>query len=162
MAVNFGRLTIMIILICSVSPGESPSGVFSISRTTLTLTCFLFSPIQFPFLTKFVNDRRVFLSPVFPHLPDMFDLFLGTVFFFGKFSSPLGSNALTCCLRYGWSLYSFVLNLVQLSNSFFHLWYRGSLPDIVIYTAMSLLELIFLLEKVILRYLVLQNLKLLI
>jgi hypothetical protein len=66
--------------------------------------------------------------------------------FFGKFSSPLGSNALLCCLRYGWSLDSFVLNLVQLPNSFFHLWYRGSLPNIEIYTAMSLLELIFVRE----------------
>jgi hypothetical protein len=65
---------------------------------------------------------------------------------FGKFSSPLGSNALLCCLRYGWSLDSFVLNLVHLSNSFFHLWYRGSLPDIEIYTAMCLLELIFVKE----------------
>jgi hypothetical protein len=65
---------------------------------------------------------------------------------FCKFSSPLGSNALTCCLRYGWSLDSFVLNLVQLSNSFFHSWYRVSLPDIVFHTAVSLLELIFVRE----------------
>jgi hypothetical protein len=65
---------------------------------------------------------------------------------FGKFSSPLGSNAMLCCFRYGWSFDSFVLNLVQLFNSFFHLWYRDSLPDIVIYTVMSLLELHFIRE----------------
>ena len=65
---------------------------------------------------------------------------------FGKFSSPLGSNAMLCCLRYGWSLDLFVLNLVPLSNSFFKLWYRHSLPDTEIYTAMSLLELIFVRE----------------
>ena len=48
---------------------------------------------------------------------------------FGKFSSPPGSNAMLCCLRYGWSLDSFALNLVQLSTSFFKVWYRYSLPD---------------------------------
>ena len=51
-----------------------------------------------------------------------------------------------CCLRYGWSLDSFVLNLVQSSNSFLKLWYRYSLPETEIYTAMSLLELIFVRE----------------
>ena len=51
-----------------------------------------------------------------------------------------------CCLRYGWSLDLFVLNLVLLSNTFFKLWYRHSLPDTEIYIAMSLWELIFVRE----------------
>jgi hypothetical protein len=62
---------------------------------------------------------------------------------FGKFSSPLESNAMLCCLSCGWSLDSIALNLVQLSNSFFRLWYRDSLPNTEIYNAMSLLELNF-------------------
>ena len=64
-----------------------------------------------------------------------------------------------CCLRYGWSLDLFVLNLVPLTNSLFKLWHRHSLPNSEIYTAMSLLELIFVREDQF-TLLVLQNLKL--
>ena len=143
MAVSFGHLT-MIVLNCSVLPGERPSGVFSTSHTILTLTCFLFSPTQFPYLTKYANDPRVLLPPVFSHLLDLFILAVSChSVVFGKFSSPLGSNAMLCCLRYGWSLDSFAMNLIPLSNSFFKLWYRHSLLNTEIFTAMSLLELIF-------------------
>ena len=51
-----------------------------------------------------------------------------------------------CFLHYGWALESFTLNLVQLSSSFFKLWYQDSLSDMEINTAMSQLELIFIRE----------------
>jgi len=38
---------------------------------------------------------------------------------FAKYNSVLGSNALFCCERYGWSVDQFNLALVVLSNNYF-------------------------------------------
>jgi hypothetical protein len=94
-------------------------------------------------LTKYVNVQRDLLVPVFPPLLDFVQSVSWHSVVFSKFSSPLGNNALLCCLRYGWTLDSSTLNLVQLTYSFSKLWYRNSLPAIEINTAMSMLKLIF-------------------
>ena len=61
-----------------------------------------------------------------------------------KHNSILGSNALFCCERFGWSIDQFVLSLVNLSNNFFNDFYRNGLEDTERLDAFSLLELLFL------------------
>jgi hypothetical protein len=63
-----------------------------------------------------------------------------------KYNSILGSNALFCCERFGWSRDQFVLNLVNLSNNFFSDFYRSGLVDAERQNASLLLELLFLRE----------------
>jgi len=65
---------------------------------------------------------------------------------FGKYSSPLGNNAMLCCNRYDWSIDSFTLNLVRLNNNYFRQWHQNHLTNTEISTAFSLLEVIFIRE----------------
>jgi hypothetical protein len=65
---------------------------------------------------------------------------------FGKYDSPLGANALYCCNRFEWAHDLFLLNLVDLTNSFFYKWYNNNLTDIELDTARSLLDIIFIRE----------------
>lgn len=59
-----------------------------------------------------------------------------------KYNSFLGSNALVCCSKYGWSIDSFNLCLVQLSNSFFEQCYINSLTESQMSSKMSLLDIL--------------------
>jgi hypothetical protein len=59
---------------------------------------------------------------------------------YGKYDSPLGANALYCCNRFDRSHDLFMLNLVDLNNSFFYKWHKNNL------TAWSLLDIIFIRE----------------
>ena len=52
----------------------------------------------------------------------------------------LGRNALICCKRYNWSVDSFLLNSIPLTNTLFTRWYRASLTDLKFPSAISLLE----------------------
>jgi len=63
-----------------------------------------------------------------------------------KYNSIMGSNALFCCERFGWSPDQFVLNLVNLSNNVFIDYYRAGLEDVEKHNAFSLLELLFIRE----------------
>jgi hypothetical protein len=65
---------------------------------------------------------------------------------FGKYDSPLGANALYCCNRFEWAHDLFLLNLVDLTNSFFYKWYNNNLTDTDLDTARSLLDIIFIRE----------------
>jgi hypothetical protein len=144
MAVNFWHLTTMIISICSVSPGERPSGPRRVLNLPYNTHSHLLPILAdtIPIFNEICKRSARFITSCLSSPSRLVRSVSWHSVVFGKFSSPFGSNALLCCLRYGWSLDSYVLNLVQLSNSFFHLWCRGSLPDIEFYTAMSLLELI--------------------
>jgi hypothetical protein len=63
-----------------------------------------------------------------------------------KYNSFLGSNALVCCAKYGWSIDGFSSCLVQLSNSFFEQWYVNSLTEFEMSSIMSLLDILSLRE----------------
>ena len=65
---------------------------------------------------------------------------------YGKYYSPLGANALHCCNRFDWAHDLFMLNLVDLTNSFFCKWHNNNLTDIELNTARSLLDIIFIRE----------------
>jgi hypothetical protein len=56
-----------------------------------------------------------------------------------KYNSFLGSNALVCCAKYGWSIDGFSSCLVQLSNSFFEQWYVNSLTEFEMSSIMSVI-----------------------
>ena len=62
---------------------------------------------------------------------------------FGRFGSPLGTNALICCKRYNWLFDEFILNLVNLGNNLFRDWYVNRVSDIEFNNAASLLEILF-------------------
>ena len=59
-----------------------------------------------------------------------------------KYNSFLGSNALYCCKKYGWSIDYFSLCLVQLSNSFFEQCYINNLTENEMSSIMSLLDIL--------------------
>lgn len=59
-----------------------------------------------------------------------------------KYNSFLGSNALFCCKKYGWSIDYFSLCLVQLSNSFFEQCYINSLSEFEMSSIWSLLDIL--------------------
>ena len=61
---------------------------------------------------------------------------------YAKYNSFLGSNALVCCAKYGWSIDDFSLCRVQLSNSFFEQWYINSLSEYEMSSIMSLLDIL--------------------
>lgn len=65
---------------------------------------------------------------------------------FAKFDSPLGSNALFCCNRFGWSYNSFISHSVPLNNSFFEQWNENNLTDIELNTAISLMDILLIRE----------------
>lgn len=65
---------------------------------------------------------------------------------YGKHGSVLGRNALMCCKRYNWSVDSFLLNSIPLTNTLFTRWYRASLTDLEFHSAISLLEVLFIRE----------------
>ena len=65
---------------------------------------------------------------------------------FGRFGSPLGTNALICCKRYNWPFDEFILNLVKLGNNLFRDWYLNRVSDIEFNNAASLLEILFIRE----------------
>ena len=65
---------------------------------------------------------------------------------YGKHGSVLGRNALICCKRYNWSVDSFLLNSIPLTNTLFTRWYRASLTDLEFHSAISLLEVLFIRE----------------
>ena len=58
----------------------------------------------------------------------------------------LGRNALICCKRYNWSVASFLVNSIPLTNTLFTRWYRASLTDLEFHSAISLLEVLFIRE----------------
>jgi hypothetical protein len=75
--------------------------------------------------------------------------FLGTVLVlttFGMYDSPLGANAQYCCNRFDWSHDLFILNLVELNNSFFYKWHKNNLTDPEFNAAWSLLDIILIRE----------------
>ena len=63
-----------------------------------------------------------------------------------RYNSLLGSNALLCSKRFGWSLVSYTSNLVSLNNSHFEHFYLNSLSDSERTRLISLMELILLRE----------------
>jgi len=65
---------------------------------------------------------------------------------FAKYNSLLGSNALVCCSRYGWSCDSFLSNSIQLSNNFFEHWCLDKLTESEINSIDSLLDILFIRE----------------
>ena len=58
----------------------------------------------------------------------------------------LGRNALMCYKRYNWSVDSFLLDSIPLTNTLFTRWYRASVADLELNSAISLLEVIFIWE----------------
>ena len=60
-----------------------------------------------------------------------------------RINSPLGSNALFCCQRYGFDLELFRLHSVSLDNKFFINWYKDRVTEVEALNAMSLIELLF-------------------
>src|SRR5260221_2230497 len=63
-----------------------------------------------------------------------------------RYNSLLGSNALLCCKRFGWSFVSYMGNLVYLNNSLFEHFYINNLSDSERIRLISLMELILLRE----------------
>ena len=61
---------------------------------------------------------------------------------FAGYNSPLGSNALFCCQRYGFDLELFRLHSVSLDNKFFINWYKARVTEVEAVNAMSLIELL--------------------
>jgi hypothetical protein len=61
---------------------------------------------------------------------------------FSKFDSPLGSNAWFCSRRYNFDINSLVLNLSDIQNNFFKLWYQASVTNTELSDARCLLELL--------------------
>jgi len=59
-----------------------------------------------------------------------------------KYNSPLGSNALFCCDKFGWSLDSFFMGLSDLSNQFFIELYHSLIPETENSIAHLLIELL--------------------
>ena len=57
--------------------------------------------------------------------------------------SPLGSNALFCCQRYGFDLELFRLHSISLDNKFFINWCKDRVTEVEAVNAMSLIELLF-------------------
>jgi len=55
----------------------------------------------------------------------------------------LGSNALVCCSRYGWSSDSFLSNCIPLSNNFLEKWCLDNLTESEINYIASLLDIMF-------------------
>lgn len=66
---------------------------------------------------------------------------------YGKHGSVLGRNALMCCKRYNWSVDSFILNLIPLTNTLFSQQYRADLTDLELNSAISLLEVMLVRER---------------
>ena len=66
---------------------------------------------------------------------------------YGKHGSVLGKNALMCCKRYNWSVDSFMLNSIPLTNTLFTRRYHASLTDLELNSAVSLLEVMFIRER---------------
>jgi hypothetical protein len=90
---------------------------------------------------------RVSSRPVCRRVSIWFVQFHGTVLYiYAKYDSLLGSNALVCCAKYGWSIVSFSLCLVQLSNTFFEQWYLNSLTEKEMFAIVSLLDIMFIRE----------------
>ena len=56
------------------------------------------------------------------------------------------SILLYCCNRFDWSHDLFMLNLVELNNSFFYKWHNSNLTDIELNTVWSLMDIIFIRE----------------
>ena len=52
-----------------------------------------------------------------------------------------------CCKRYNWSVDSFILNSIPLTNTLFTQQYRASLNDLELNSAISLLEVMFVRER---------------
>ena len=65
---------------------------------------------------------------------------------YAKHRSVLGSNAILCCDRFGWSRDSFYAGLPDLSNTFFQHRYYAGVSDIEYSNALTLLELLFVRE----------------
>jgi hypothetical protein len=65
------------------------------------------------------------LHRVCSHLVVLFGQFPGSVSY-GKYDSPIGANALCCCNRFNWSHDLFMLNLVDLNNSFIYQWHKNN------------------------------------
>jgi len=65
---------------------------------------------------------------------------------FSKYNSLLGSDAVVCCSRYGWSSDSFLSNCIPLSNNFFEQWCLDNLTENEINSIGSLLDTMFIRE----------------
>jgi len=61
---------------------------------------------------------------------------------FANYNSPIASNALFLCRRYGWSLDSLFLNSLSINYAFFNNWHLKNLSDNECSTAMLLKELL--------------------
>ena len=61
---------------------------------------------------------------------------------FARYNSPLGSNALFCCHRYGWAIEPFLLSLINVGNNFFKQWFKDQITEVESTNAMFLLEML--------------------
>jgi hypothetical protein len=163
MDLSCGRL-IAITLLYFALPGGRHSGGSLICLTIRIPTYYQLSVTHFLFSMNCKRSARFFTSCLFSP-----SCLLRSVSWYSvgyrKYDSLLGANALYCCNRFDWVHDLFLLNSVDLNNGFFYKWHNNNLTDIELNTARSLLDIILIIEKATVCYLITllsQNPKLLI
>jgi hypothetical protein len=145
MVLSCGPLTVITLLYFALSGGRHSGGP-SICLTIRIRSYYQLSVTHFQFFMNRANDQRALLHRVCSGLLVLFSQFHGTVLVMGSTIHLLMLMHYTAVIALTGHIIFFMLNLVDLNNSYFYKWRKNNLTDTEFNTAWSLLDIIFITE----------------